>query len=89
MNKAETALKSSQLADLRGNSRDQGLHRQYGPKIRWSNIGSRYHDIEFSFHREHQVDHVNRTQADLGKLFIDQDRPGNRMLRQDVLDQLN
>lgn len=89
MNKTDTTFQKLRLTYLRGNPCDQSLHGQNGAKIRRSNFRSRYHDIEFGLHREHQVDHIDRTQADLGKLFIDQYRPGNRMLRQDFLDQLN
>jgi hypothetical protein len=51
-------------------------------------ITGRYREIKLSFDGEHEVDHIERIQTDVGKSVIDSDRPGKRYRNEQVFDLL-
>jgi hypothetical protein len=61
---------ASRSNNPRVDPQDQGFNRGNGMEVIGDDLVTWYHDIEFSFDREHQIDHIRRSQSDLCKLII-------------------
>ena len=52
-----------------------------------SDLRGRDRDIEIGFHREHQLDHIDRAEAGGGQRVIDRHRPNDGVFDEEPFDQ--